>query len=94
MTQTAFFGFVAPQVVLAFEKNQRSPSFGWRIGGPVGCLSSLTMMPRRSLQLLESRLGPAEGAPATGVGILAGAGALPPDTVTGVWTATAVGVAG
>src|SRR5262245_309428 len=85
ITQTAFLVFVAPQVVLAFEKNQRSPGFGFRTGLPVAFCIGETITPSRSDQFLASRFGPADGAPKPG-GATAGAWAATAGRPPGCWT--------
>src|SRR6266568_6236127 len=74
ITHTAFLVFVAPQVVLEFEKNHRSPGFGFKTALPVAGLSSETIMLSRSGQVFASKFGPGAGAanPPIGAGAAAG----------------------
>src|SRR5262249_27001795 len=86
-TQTLFLVLLAPQVVLEFEKNHRSPALGFSTGLPVAGFTSETTIPRRSDQVLASRFGPGAGAPAATAGCAAAAGAPDCCTVTGVTAA-------
>src|SRR5574341_702512 len=62
MTHTEFLVLVAPQAVLEFEKNHRSPGLGLRTGAPVAGFISDTIIPMCSAHPLDSKLTPEEGA--------------------------------